>query len=206
MGNTGPMGKPGICDCSCNTYINTFETKDISGGAHGVKLIYNIPNAINFIVYGFTTLGVPSNLFVRTGETPSYENGIGFVGDLLSNNEIDSLHFAQIDLGDFIRVKTLKCNDPTMKIGSIQVGEGFAIYGSNVLGQIGQLLYSYTNTIDDSDANASKQFVVPSYNTTDLTTTGDLYKYGTTPFRYISVTATTGNVTLSLLTLYLCGC
>ena len=62
------------------------------------------------------------------------------------------------------------------------------------------------NTVDNSDANASKQFIVPSYNTTNLTITGDLYKYGTTPFRYISVTATTGNVTLSLLTLYLCSC
>jgi len=150
--------------------------------------------------------GVPSNLYVRTGETPSHENGIGFANDLLLNDEIDALHFAQIDLGDFIRAKTLKCNDPKIKIGSIQLTEGFAIYGSNIVGQIGVLLYSYTNLIDSTDANASKEFIIPSYNTTNLSNTGDLYKYGTVPFRYISVTALTGNVTLNLLTLYLCSC
>jgi hypothetical protein len=109
-------------------------------------------------------------------------------------------------LGDFIRAKSLKCKDPSIKIGSIQVGEGFQIYGSNALGQIGQLLYSYTNTTTNTDANESKEFVIPSYNTTDFSSSGDLFKYGTTPFRYISVTAIGGNVTLNLLTLYLCGC
>jgi hypothetical protein len=157
------------------------------------------------MVYGFDKLGVPSNLYVKTGDSPSHENGIGFVADITDptkQHEIDSLHFAQIDLGDFLRIKTLKCTDPTIKVGSIQVGEGFQIYGSNVLGQIGQLLYSYINT--NSNTTASQEFVIPSYNTTDVTSSGDLFKYGTLPFRYISVTAITGNVTLNLLTLYLC--
>jgi hypothetical protein len=204
----GPQGPAGISDCSCVQYINTFITSDLSGGPQGPKLIYTIPNTIHFMVYGFDLLGTPSNLFIRTGETPDYENGIGFVSDLLNDNEIDSQHFAQIDLGDFIRVKKLKCDDPLLKIGSIQVGEGFAIYGSNTLGQKGTLLYSYTNTVDNTPAHASQQFVIPSYNTTNLTSTGDLYKYGPVPFRYISVTATglTGNVTLNLLTLTLCQC
>jgi hypothetical protein len=163
------------------------------------------------MVYGFDKLGVPSNLYVKTGDSPSHENGIGFVTDITNptkQHEIDSLHFAQIDLGDFIRAKTLKCADPTIKIGSIQVEEGFQIYGSNVLGQIGQLLYTYINTNSDTNSNASREFVIPSYNTTDLTSSGDLFKYGTLPFRYISVTAIHGNVTLNLLTLYLCsnGC
>jgi hypothetical protein len=125
---------------------------------------------------------------------------------LLSDNEIDTLHFAQIDLGDFIRAKNLKCADPTIKIGSIQVDEGFAIYGSNTLGQKGVLLYTYTNTIDNTDINASKEIIIPSYNTSNLTSSGDLYKYGSIPFRYISVTALVSNVTLNLLTLYLCEC
>jgi len=125
---------------------------------------------------------------------------------LLGDNEIDALHFVQIDLGDFIREKTAKCTDPTIKIGSIQLNEGFEIYGSNTLGVIGQLLYSYKNTIDNSEANVAKQFIIPSYNTTILGPSGDLYKYGSVPFRYISITASTADVTLNLLTLYLCGC
>jgi hypothetical protein len=161
---------------------------------------------VNFIVYGFDLAGLPSNLYVRTGESPSYENGIGFVTDLFSDHEIDNLHFAQIDLGDFQRDRVLKCADPTIKIGSIQVGEGFKIHGSNTLGTLGQVLYTYTNTTDNTDANASQEFVIPSYNTTNLTTSGDLYKYGTVPFRYISVTASTKNVTLNLLTLTMCSC
>ena len=189
----------------CKTHINTFAASNIKPGPQGVKLIYNIPNAINFIVYGFTTLGVPSNLYVRTGETTDYENGIGFSTDLLINDRIDTLHFAQIDLGDFIREKRLKCSDPKIKIGSIQLGEGFAIYGSNVLGVIGQSLYTYTNLIDNADANAAKEITIPSYNTVDHTIDGDLYKYGSVPFRYISVTALVGNVTLNLLTLSLCS-
>jgi hypothetical protein len=52
----------------------------------------------------------------------------------------------------------------------------------------------------------SKEIVIPSYNTTDKTSTGDLYKYGTIPFRYISIKAISGDVTLNLLTLTLCGC
>jgi hypothetical protein len=201
-GPIGPQGIPGICDCSCVEYINTFITNDLSGGAQGTKLVYNIPNKINFVVYGFDIAGLPSNLYIRTGQTPTYENGIGFVNSI--DNEIDTLHFAQIDLGDFIRKKTLKCSDPTMKIGSIQIGEGFSIYGSNTLGQLGTLLYSYTNTINNTDSKASQEFIIPSYNTTNLTSSGDIYKYGSIPFRYISVTAIVGNVTLNLLSLYLC--
>jgi hypothetical protein len=190
------------------TYVNTFVSTNISEGPQGTKLIYNIPDAINFIVYGFDKLGVPSNLYVKAGESPSHENGIGFVNDitdLTRQHEIDTLHFAQIDLGDFNRAKSLKCEDPTIKVGSIQVGEGFQIYGSNILGQIGQLLYSYTNTIDTTDAHASQLLVIPSYNTTNFTSSGDLYKYGSVPFRYISVTAVGGNITLNLLTFYLCS-
>ena len=127
------------------------------------------------------------------------------VDDLLNNNEIDINHFVQIDLGDFIRTRNLKCGDPQMKIGSIQQNEGFKIYGSNTLGTLGVELYNYTNTTGNSD-NDSQQFVIPSYNSVDLTNSGDLYLYGSIPYRYISVTASAGNVTLNTLTFYLCNC
>jgi hypothetical protein len=181
-------------------------TNDLSGGPQGAKLVYTIPNTIHFVVYGFDTAGLPSNLYIRTGKTPSYENGIGISTDLLGDNEIDALHFVQIDLGDFIRKKSLKCTDPTIKIGSIQLGEGFSIFGSNTVGQLGTVLYTYTNTTDNTDGNASQEFIIPSYNTTNLTSSGDIYKYGSVPFRYIAVKANTGNVVLNLMTLYLCGC
>jgi len=86
------------------------------------------------------------------------------------------------------------------------MGEGFQIYGSNTLGPLGTPLYSYINTVDDTLANVSRTVVIPSYNTTNLTSTGDIYLYGAVPFRYISVTAISGDVTLNLLTLNLCSC
>ena len=206
-GSNGPTGPTGpVAACVCTQYANTFITPNLTPGPQDVKVVYNIPQQCNFVVYGFNSLNVPSNLYIRTGKTPSYENGIGLVVDSGLDNEIDLLHYIQLDLGDFNRVKNNKCADPTFKIGSIQVGEGFIVYGSNILGQKGTVLYNYTNSIDNTDANAAKQIVIPSYNTTNLTSTGDLYLYGAIPFRYISVTATTGNVILNLLTLNLCSC
>ena len=200
-------------DCSCVQYVNTFITHDISGGLAGgpqdTKIVYRIPNQCAFVVYGFDLANLPANLYVKAGNTPAHENGIGFISDLPNNDhEINPTHHAQIDLGDFQRIKSTKCADPTLTIGSIQLGEGFQIYGSNTLGPMGTLLYTYTNTVDNTAANVSRTVVIPSYNTTNLTKTGDIYLYGAVPFRYISVTAVAGDVTLNLLTLNLCssGC
>jgi hypothetical protein len=175
----------------------------MSGGVQGTKIVYNINNVLNFIVYGYDSSGNPRNLYVKTGNPLNGENGIGFVGN---DNEIDTNNFAQIDLGDFNRIKNLKCADPTIKIGSIQLNEGFSVYGSNQLGVMGTQLYTYTSTLLSPAINDSKEIIIPSYNTTDKTSTGDLFKYGTIPFRYISIKAISGDVTLNLLTLAICGC
>ena len=155
------------------------------------------------MVYGYDISNNPRNLYVRTGQSP-YENGIGFISDTFSNdNEIDKIHYTQIDLGDFQRVKNIKCADPTITIGSIQPTEGFEVYGSNNVGMIGTRLYSYTNT---ASSIIFQQIVIPSYNTTNVTKTGDIYLYGAVPFRFISIKAISGDVTLNLLTFNLCSC
>lgn len=203
-GRDGCDGKDGKdSSCVCSQYINTFEAPHISSGPLDSVVVYNITEKMNFILYGFDISGNPSNLYLRTGHSEEHENGIGFNHD---GNEIDDSHFVQIDLADYNRIKNLKCIDPTIKIGSIQLNEGFSIYGSNTLGNMGTLLFNYTNIIDNNTNNVSKEIIIPSYNTTDLSSTGDLYKYGTIPFRYISIIATTGDVTLNLLTFNLCSC
>jgi hypothetical protein len=205
-GDTGPQGPQGTCDCSCVPSVQTFITPDISGGIQDVKLVYSIPNQCHFVVYGFDNSNNPQPLYVKAGQSPSYENGIGFISDQPNDDhEINPIHHAQIDLGDFQRARSYKCPDPTLQIGSIQLGEGFQIYGSNTLGPLGTLLYSYTNTVGNTDAHVSQKFIIPSYNSTDLSKIGDIYLYGATPFRYISVTAISGDVTLNLLTLNLCN-
>ena len=159
--------------------------------------MYTVNHTFSYVVYGFDLSNTPQNLFVRTGETPTYENGIGFVSD--PDDEINTQHYVQVDLGDWQRVRNLECADPRIRIGSIQVGEGYTIYGSNSLGQRGVVLSTYTNTVDNSDANASREVVIPSYGTTDRTATGDLYRFGAVPYRYISVSAVSKNVTLNML-------
>lgn len=204
IGPPGPEGKPGICDCSCVEVIIDFSNPagpEAGAGPKGPKLLYTVSGSFIFVVAGYTIRGVPDNLFIRTGESPQHENGIGFVSD--PNNEIDNQHFAQIDLADFARVKHLKCADPKIKIGSIQSQEGFAIYGSNQPGVLGTLLYSYTNPGAGDD---SQELVIPTYNTTDYSASGDLYTWGPIPFRYIAVTATSANVTLNQLKFWVCIC
>ena len=59
---------------------------------------------------------------------------------------------------------------------------------------------------NNNDNNASQEIIIPSFNTTDYSITGDLFLYGTIPFRYISVIAGVNNVVLHNLTFNLCDC
>ena len=101
--------------------------------------------------------------------------------------EVDTCakQFIQIDLSDYNRVKSLDCPDPKIKFGSIQKYENIIIYGSNQLGELGKQLYSYTH---DSDSCSSKEMTIPSFDTTNLTRSGDLFIYGPNAFKYISIT------------------
>jgi hypothetical protein len=106
----------------------------------------------------------------------------------------------QLDLGDYNRVKTLNCPPPRMKLSCIQKHEKVTIYGSNTRGERGQQLYCYMNT---SDNTMCKELTIPSFDTTNQTKSGDLYQYGTSPFKYISVVTCNKEVTLNCLMFWL---
>lgn len=106
----------------------------------------------------------------------------------------------QLDLSDYNRVKTLNCSPPRMKFSCIQKHEKVTIYGSNTAGERGQQLYCYTNT---SDNTMCKELTVPSFDTTNLTKSGDLYLYGPSAFKYITVTTCNKDVTLNCLMFWL---
>ena len=155
-------------------------------------------NKFNMVIYGFDINNLPINLFIRTNNSDPTENGIGL--DIDNQTEINSTNYVQIDLGDYIRIKHVKCNMPLIKIGSIQINKSFIIYGSNQLGQLGTQLYTYTNTISNDE---SLEIIIPSFNNIDYTSSGDIYKYGPIPFRYISIIAGSNNVVLNTLTFYI---
>ncbi|GEM_PF-3278744 len=95
------------------------------------------------------------------------EVGLGLAG--LPESEISTTTFIQLDLSAAIAAGA---NNATMAVGGVQSGEGYNIYGSNTLGTRGTLLLSGT-----SDAVS---FAMPGFPN----------------FRYISVQASSGNVTL----------
>ena len=112
----------------------------------------------------------------------------------------DSSLTLQFDLGDFIRIKNLKCPDPKLKIGCIYQHEHIKIYGSNDPDVLGHLLYTYTNKDYDKK---SKELIIPSFDTTNKSREGDLCTYGSIPYRYITVSGSHKSIELCFL-LWLC--
>ena len=106
---------------------------------------------------------------------------------------MDTCAFIQLDMSDYTRVKHLCCTPPRMKLTGIQQYEKVVVYGSNTLGELGQQLYCYTNS---SDSTMCKEFTIPSFDTVNLTRSGDVYTYGLSAFKYISITTCNKNIRL----------
>jgi hypothetical protein len=196
VGPTGPCG-PGY-ECKCYDYLVDFSKHCVK---YNSSVIYKVCDKFILMVYSFAINDCKScetRLAVRTDSRHSCDNGIG-LGCRDSCNE--SKHFIQMDLGDYIRIKNLKCADPKMRIGGRC--EKFCIHGSNKLGELGQQLYSYKSRERDR-SSINDWFVIPSFNTTDLSECGDLKHYGVIPFRYISVISCGTEVVLNSLCFSLC--
>ena len=146
--------------------------------------VYRVDNKLNVVVYAFRESCEVPLRFCRQGI------------------EIDSCakEYIQIDLSDYTRIKNLHCTDPTIKISGIQKYEKFVIYGSNELGCRGKELYCYTN---QHESSVCKELTIPSFDTVNLTRSGDLYLYGPNAFKYISVAAFNGTVFINNLNFYL---
>jgi hypothetical protein len=181
----------------CSKHVVDFIKK--SCGKQDCKLIYKVSNVFVIVVHGFTKDEdySPCPLFIREDSHKPHKNGLGCWGNC--KNEIDKHHFIQIDFGDYIRQKRLNSYPPKINISGIKQYDQILIYGSNDVGVLGKQIYCYTN---ESDACEDKchEFSIPSFNTTNLTKTGDIYIYGPIPFRFISVTCSNGFIVLNSLT------
>jgi hypothetical protein len=144
-------------------------------GTLGTSQTYTV-NGITITAYGYTNAGVPYALYGKNSGAD--EMGLGL--NALSDDEIDSAHFVQLDLANVI---SSGAPGVQLSIGSVQSGEGYNVYGSNTLGSLGTLLIG-NSSLD------SALFNVPNFPT----------------YRYVSIQATTGNVVIAALTIPMASC
>jgi hypothetical protein len=143
-------------------------------GIMGPVQTYRV-DGVNITARGYTgvsspfQVGTPINLFGKTAGGD--ESGLGLYG-LNPDFEIRPGDFVQLDLRDVFR--KLNVTGAQLAVGSVQDGEGFDIFGSNQRGVEGVKLIS-NGTFDDL-----------FFNLPDLG-----------QFRYISVSASGGDVLLS---------
>jgi hypothetical protein len=146
-------------------------------GNVGTSETYTL-NDVSIKAYGYNigSPNTPTDLFGKN-DGPN-ETGLGMDSD--SDNEINTTTFVMLDISNLF---SKECeNKPTITVGSIQSGEGFYIYGSNVLGELGTLL------LTQGDSALSQTVTIPEFG----------------HYQYISITATDGNVVLYSLDYELC--
>lgn len=177
----------------------TWNFSNPTGLQTSPKTYADTTNAVNIVAYSYdTTNNAPTSpslgqTWKQSGGTYSTgtttvkglygkndgpgETGLGQDnlstnnGNAVYDHEIQNDSFVTLDLQDLI---TKGLSNFTMGIGSIQNGEGYYIWGSNVLGTPGTLLRKFNAT---DDLHVTDTFLLPSFGT----------------YRYISVSATTNS-------------
>lgn len=192
-GCEGPCGPTGPCG-PCYELKCIESTVDFCKpyAKYNTSIVYKVSGKFLLMVYGFAINDgstCETRLALRTESRNSCDNGIGLG---CRDSCGDSKHFIQIDLGDYIRIKSLNCCDPKMRVTGFR--DKFYIHGSNKLGELGQQIYTNKCGTRNNDC-----FVIPSFNTHDVSDCGDLKHYGVIPFRYISVTCCGANIVLNML-------
>jgi hypothetical protein len=102
--------------------------------------------------------------------------GLGIAGT--ANNKIDTTHYVQLDLGAVLAAGASNAN---IIVSSVQAGESYTVYGSNTLGSIGIALLS-------NQPGEGVPLTIP------------------TTYRYISVKAVAGIVSIGAVTFTLGNC
>ena len=159
-----------LCLLTPASAVDLSYSFDSPTGNLGNTHIYT-NNGVSITAYGFNKS--PSHTLDLYGKNDGgNENGLGLNID--PDHEISITNFVQLDMS---QVWATNPTSLTMSIGSVQQGEGWSLYTSNVLGSLGTLLFSGT-----TDApNTFPVFPIPN------------------GFQYLSVTASHNNVLLSTL-------
>ena len=119
-------------------------------------------NGKSITATGYSSAGVSGNLYFKNGGGD--ETGLGLAG--MTANEIGGTGFIQFGLGSFLAGAS---GATQLTLGSVEAGESYNVYGSNVAGSKGALL--------GGGGAANTTFTLPA-----------------TTYQYISVGAPSGNV------------
>jgi hypothetical protein len=145
-------------------------------GNVGQSQAYTV-NGITINAYGFThPLNLPWPIVAHNDAPDVY--GLGLLTG--GNNQINTLSYIQLDLGSVIAAGA---TNPMMIITSVLSGSSYTIYGSNTLGSLGTPLLT-NQTLNNTP------FAIPGFPT----------------YRYISVTASAGDVLLGAVSFNLGNC
>ena len=171
---TDSIGSTALSNCTSSCNASASWNFNVPSGPLGTSQAYTA-NGITITAYGFTSGGSPVNLFGKNDAGD--EAGLGING--LSDSEIDTSHFIQLDLTNVI---ASGAQNAQIVINSVQSGEGYKIYGSNTLGSLGTFLTS--GSLDNTAFN------IPGYPT----------------FKYIGVIASSGNVLVGAVSVTTTNC
>ncbi len=160
---TNPKGNVGS---SSHTYVSNIG--NINLGASG----YVATNAATSNSWNTGNIS-DVNLYGK-GSGIGSEDGLGLANDPTGDHEIAGKSFLQLNVSDLLSHHLSSFN---LAIGSIQSGEGYAIWGSNTAGTPGTYLTSYK--ANGQSASVSS-FAAPDFG----------------KYNYYSISAPTGNVLL----------
>jgi fimbrial isopeptide formation D2 family protein/uncharacterized repeat protein (TIGR01451 family) len=157
-----------VCTAGCSAGSTLAWNLWAPTGPLGTSQSYTM-GGITITAYGFDNSGTPIALYGKN--QGGDENGLGI--SVAKDYEITTANFIQLDINQLIASGAVSAE---MWIGSVQDGEGYDIYGSATLGNIGTKFIA-GGTLDGT------LFPVPSFGS----------------YRYIGVRASAGNVLLGAL-------
>jgi predicted hotdog family 3-hydroxylacyl-ACP dehydratase len=170
---TDSVGNTALSTCSQNcggAVIWDFSTQT---GNLGTSQPYTV-NGLTVTAYGFTASNAPAAIYGHNDNAGNL--GLGIAG--AANNDIDTTHYVQLDLGAVIAAGAANA---TITASSVQPGESYTIYGSNTLGSIGTPILS-------NQTGAGVPLSIP------------------TTYRYVSLKAVSGVVTIGSVSFTLGSC
>jgi large repetitive protein len=166
-------GAVGYSSCSgtCSTSVTSTLFFNSPSGSLGNSKAYSI-GGTTVTAYGFNNNGTATALYAQNNIGVT-DDGVGI--DAVSNNQIDTAHFVQLDLTAALAAGATNIQIAIAGFNQCQGSESYDIYGSNTLGSIGTLLVGAGNR-----------------NTT-------LFSVNLGTYKYLSVRAHSGNVLLEQL-------